>query len=475
MVVSFRERVFDRFFGDIHQQRLQEARAGAGRVREDPAFRRLTESPRDLAPLTHDRQREIAVYLWTYNPLARRIINAIVEWICGEGIQIQASDPRTREYLKRFWTDPVNRWDVRVEERVRELWLMGEQFWPAFTNGYSGIMRLGVLDPSRVKEVVTDPDNALMPIGIITKGATPSEERRYRTVLRGGEQEILGAAALAERERFTDGELFTSAVNKLSTQKRGVSELFALADVLDSYEQLLFNQLQQERVRSMYLWDITIEGADQETIDRKMAELQTPKPFSIWVHNEKESRKLVGPEAGAAQANAESARLFRNHILGGGALPEHWYGGGGDVNRATAAEMSAPTEKSFTSKQRTTKHVIEEVLAVQVERGIAAGVLEDSDEARELEAVFPDLSGEDTSRASQALQQVAGGLVIGRREGWVSDEIAARVLASLISQFGVEADAEEMLSAAQEQRGRSLADEAARWMGREPQPERGRE
>jgi hypothetical protein len=315
--------------------------------------------------------------------------------------------------------------------------------------------------------VITDPDNALMVIGVVTKGTSPADERRIRAVLRDEELAMLSPAALAEREKFVHGELFPFAVNKLSNQKRGISELFALADWLDGYEQLLFSQLQQEKVRSMYLFDWKIEGATQEEIDQRLATAAPPKPFSVWMHNEKEERKLVGPDAGAAASNAESARLFRNQILGGAAIPEHLYGGGGDVNRSTADSMTGPMEKSFSAKQRTMKYVIEDVLGVQVERGIEAGVLPDDEEIRDFQAVFPDLSSRDVSRASAALQQVASGIALGRRQGLVDNETGARVMAAMINQFGVEADAEEMLARGQEQLAQTAAEEAARFMGRE--------
>jgi hypothetical protein len=69
-----REWIFDRFFRDLHEARVKELREAHNRQKQVEGFRRLTAADRDLSPLTHDRQREIAVYLWTYNPLARRIL-----------------------------------------------------------------------------------------------------------------------------------------------------------------------------------------------------------------------------------------------------------------------------------------------------------------------------------------------------------------------------------------------------------------
>jgi GNAT superfamily N-acetyltransferase len=78
----------------------------------------------------------------------------------------------------------------------------------------------------------------------------------------------------------------------------------------------------------------------------------------VRVHNEQETWEAKTPTLGAADTEA-NARLFRNHILGGGTVPEHWFGGGGDVNRAVGAEMGEPTFKVLTQKQRAWKHFLE--------------------------------------------------------------------------------------------------------------------
>lgn len=466
--MNMREWVFDRVFGDLHQERVDAAvrevqlQAARSQSRDEEGYRRLSDTARDLSPLTHSRMQEIAVYLWVYNPIAARIMETLVEWIVGEGVRFQAPHERTQEYLDGFWDHPINRWDLKLEERVREFFVFGEQFWPVFGNKFNGLMTLGVMDPSRVKEVITDPDNASMPIGIVTKQRMGEDERRLRTVLRGEAEEILSPSALRERAGMKDGELVVAMGNKLSTMSRGISELFRLADWLDGYEQLLFSLLSQERHRANFLWDVTLEGASDEKIEERLKTVRAPKPFSIRMHNEKEKWELVGPAFGSAANNTEIARLFRNHVLGGQAMPEHWYGGGGDVNRATASEMSGPAEKAFTAKQKRIKYLLVDVLQIQIERGIQHGVLPDDDEARAVDVDFPELSSRDTSRISASLQQTASALSLAADQGWIDDETSVRVLASLIQQTGVEADPDEMLERGQEQKATRLTDEASR-------------
>ncbi len=469
--MNLRDRIFDRFFADIHDRRLAAAvddlREGSSRARQMEGFRRLTEDGnRDLNRVTLDKQREIAVYLYTYNMLARRILETMREWILGEGVTVTAEDPTTEAFLQQFWNDRTNRWDIRLWEQTLELYLMGERFWPVFTNEYSGLMRFGVLDPSRVKKVITNPDNVEQPLGIVLKSTRGEPERRMRTVLSTVELDMLTPYALAEWEGMNDGELMQFAVNKLSTQSRGVSELFAAADWLDGYESLLFSILQREKANSMVMWDVTLEGADDEAVEKFLKKQTYPKPLSMRAHNEKVKWELQGPAFGSSNNNVEHSRLFRNHVLSGQSLPEHWFGGGGDVNRATGESMHAPTEKSLTAKQRHVKHILTDVIATQIDRGVRSGNLADSESARAFTIQFPELSTRDLTKISSSIQGVATAFTLLGQQGWLDDETPVRVLSSLLQQMGVDRDPEEMLAGAREQRGRTAADEMTAAMDR---------
>jgi hypothetical protein len=463
--------VVDRFLGNAIEERVAERIQAAGlpaaRQREDDGYRRLTESRRDLPAMTHDRMIEVAVYLGGRNPLARRILDLYSEWIVGEGVKLSSSDPRTKAFLLQFWNDPVNRWKRHMEVRCRELHLFGEQAWPVFGNPYSGIMRLGVLDPAQIKEVVTDPGNATVPIGVVTKGYGGGRgELRLRTVLLGPPEQVLSPHALLERERFADGEIQLHAINKLSTAKRGVSELFALADSVDGYEQLLFSMLARNRALASYFWDYELTGFSQDQINEYMAGLMPPRPFSSFGHNEKVKRRLVGPEMGSAANDNEAARLQRNHILGGAGIGEHHYGGGGDVNRSTSGSMDEAMVKSMSSKQRRYGNVVEDTLAAQVERGIEVGFLRDTPETREFNLTWPDISTRDLSRIGAAFQAVANAAVLLRSDGLISDEVIGQFVGAMGAHIGVEVDVEDMLEKARRQQQDTLADQAGRGFDR---------
>lgn len=440
---------------------VQGARSLAERRRRDleAGFRPLGGSLRDLPAITHERMIEVALHLWDRNPMGRRIIMAQAEWMIGDGVSFRAADPRTDELLRRYWA--LNRLDLGLMPMVCELGLFGEDFATAHARRFTGIIYQGTLDPGWVREVVPSCDNAAVSIGVIQKASAVQGELRWRTVLRREDEEALSPAALRERELFADGEVMHAAVNKLRLRTRGMSDLFALADWLGGYEELLFAELQRARALSFFFWDYEWTGLSQDEIDERMAELAAPRPFSNFGHNEKVKRKLVGPETHTAENDATGARLFRNHVLGGAGLPEHWYGGGGDVNRSTSDSMDATAVKTLTARQTGLKHLIRDRLLVQVEFGIRSGYLRDTPEVRDVEVDMPDLSTLDLSRVAGGFSSILGGLAIGKREGWVANEVAARFVAALGKHLQVDIDPEEMLALAQAERKSGLADDAA--------------
>ena len=73
-----------------------------------------------------------------------------------------------------------------------------------------------------------------------------------------------------------------------------------------------------------------------EQIADYMKTFQLPPPGGHFIHNEKVELEMKAPNLNASDAERD-ARMFKHQAIS--PAPEHWYGGGGDVNRATAGEM----------------------------------------------------------------------------------------------------------------------------------------
>lgn len=145
----------------------------------------------------------------------------------------------------------------------------------------------------------------------------------------------------------------------MTNSPRGRSSYLSVADWLDVYEQFLFDYSDKWPQFNSFVWDMKVEGGDNSAIQEQLKNF-SKKSGSVFGHNEKVSLNAITPDLKSADA-AEGARLFRNHILGRWGFPEHWFGGGGDVNRATASEMDQPALKIMSQKQLNVKYILEDM------------------------------------------------------------------------------------------------------------------
>lgn len=452
------------FFGKPPAQpaNFQEA-AGTTINDDEEGWSRLTgDSNRDLSPLTQKRQQALAAYLWGANPLGNRLIELPVAYLLAEGVELTVEDEEAKDWLKAFWKDPINNMDIKLPKKVRELALYGEQCWPVFVNSLNGHVRLGYLDPALIAKVVPDPDNKEQPIGIIANMDKKGRQRRYRIIINGPEN-VFSRRTQEIRQSFTDGDCFYFCVNDLSNATRGHSDLLPVMDWLDAYDEALYGELDRwDHLRS-FIWDVTLKGATQDEVDRRTAQIVVPSAGGIRVHNEAEEWKTETPDLQAANGG-EFARLFRNHILGGLTVPEHWYGGGGDVNRSTSESMDEPTAKIMSMRQKYWQYILETLGQYQVRQRLKAILGTDGeaelDDSYTVKAVFPEMIVKDSTAYAGALQQVVLAASTAVERGLLSVDGATRLICFVAARLGVELDAEaELASAAELMGGTGLENE----------------
>lgn len=421
---------------------------------DEEQWRKLTgDGTRDLAPMTQQRMQKIAHYLWEQNLLANRLIELPTAYLLAEGVKLQVKDAENQKALDRFWADPINDMDLKLPKKVRELSIFGEQCYPAFVNDADGMVRIGYLDPARIATVVMDPDNPEQPIGIVTTKNAKGEARRYRVII-NGDEEVFTQRTQAIRQGFADGEAFYFRVNDLSSGSRGRSDLLAQADWLDAYDQFMFGELERYGFLRAFVWDVTLKGASPEEVAKRAKDIFAPKPGSVRVHNDAEEWTAETPNLAAADTS-HGARLFRNHVLGGATMPETWFGGGGDVNRATAAEMNEPTFKIYSMRQRTLRHMLESigryVLMKALDAQGSAGKADWADEKFKVQAVFPELAVKDTTKYAAALAQVASACVVAITNKLMTREYAVKLIGAVASRLGVDANPEDELANAEKE------------------------
>lgn len=415
---------------------------------DDADWRPLSgDGKRDLAPMTQRRMQDLAVYLWESNLLANRLIELPVAYILAEGVKLKAEDETVQEVIDGFWRHSINSMNIKLVKKVRELALYGEQCWPTFVNEFSGAVRLGYLDPGMIETVIVDPDNGEQAIGVVTCKNKKGESKRYRVIVNGTEEELFTKRTIGIRDTFTDGDAFYFCINDLSNGRRGRSDLLPQTDWLDSYDQFMFGELDRIQFLRAFMWDVTLTGANEDDVKKKAASIRSPSPGSVRVHNDAESWKAESPNINAADTDT-TATLLRNHILGGATIPEHWFGGAGDVNRATGEDMSGPTFKVMSMRQAYIGHMLVEVGKFVIRQWELAhnGKEPDlNDPIYELEVSWPEMIPKDAVKYASALGEVvkaAKEAVDGRL---LSRHSAIEIIEKISAALGVKIDAEAEL------------------------------
>lgn len=420
---------------------------------EDRGWRSLSgNTKRDLSPISQDRMQQLAAYLWETNQLANRLIELPLAYLLAEGVRLTCADPEHQQWLDAFWHDPITKMDLRLPTFARELALFGEQCLPAYVNEVNGHVRLGYLDPSLIAEVVCDPGNAAQEIGVLTVRDKAGQVRRFRVIVRGEDDELFAAEARQLRAGFDSGDAFYFAVNKFAAGKRGRSDLNAAMDWLDVYDEFLFDQMERASDLDAYIWDVTLTGADAEEVRRRAAEIKRPGRGSVRVHNDQEAWQAQAPDLKSAD-RAETARLGRNHILGGATIPEHLFGGGGDVNRSTGESMEGPFFKVATMRQSFLRHMLQEIGSyVLYQRARAAGQTPDwGNEAWKVVATFPEMVTKDLTKLTAALQGCVTAVASAIGERLITRKTGLQIIAVAAKRMEIEIDAEAELAAVEEE------------------------
>ena len=435
------------------QTRMKEAAGAQGE--DDGGWRSVSGrglseyNERDLSPMAQHRMQLLAEYLWQSNLMANRLIELPLAYLLAEGVKLQCKNPEHQKLLDAFWLDPINNWPLKLSSRVRALALLGEQCYVVNVREGDGFVRLGYLDPRQIATIVCDPDNPEQPIGVVTKSDTRGRQYKYKTLLIGDDADLFTPNTVRIRETFSDGDVLLYQLNKLPNGSRGRSDLLAQMDWLDAYDGFLLDELDRIGYLRSFVWDVTMAGADQEAVEKYEKNFKPPAPNSTFVHNDNITLEAKTPPLQAADTS-ESARLIRNHVLGGSTMPEHWFGGGGDVNRNAASEMGEPTFKAYNMRQSFLKLMLEEMGRVVLwmsakTQATPPNWMEDD---WKVTAVFPELANKDIAKFAAALAQVVNAVVVLIDSGLMTRQTAMEVVADIAGRFGQEIDVEAELERA---------------------------
>jgi hypothetical protein len=343
------------------------------------------------------------------NPLAYAIVEMQTSFVLGGGASVVADDKRVQRAIDRFWTDKDNRMGLRLYALLTELSLFGEQFIRFFVDPLTGRVVIRPLDPLYVKEIETEPEDRERPVRYLWNPPRP---------------DLAGGLSQGWEGQWIDAsDVLHVKVNGVTGSLRGRSDLAPVLPYLRRYREWVDDRIIQNKLKSAFVWDVTLAGADATTIQQMRAQwVKGPEMGTVLFHNEGEKWSAVQPRIDAGDASADG-RAIRLMVATGALLPEHYLSEGGNANRATASEMGLPAMKRFQRRQEVFRTLLEEIIERVIEEAARVGLIGPR-ASRKFVVRFEELSPSPVGDMAAAVGELTKALAVAEERGWIDKEEA---------------------------------------------------
>jgi hypothetical protein len=294
---------------------------------------------------------------WTHNPLAKRIVKVIRQFVLGKGVEatvISAEIPTGRTIKHKVTNQPMdevadytsicqdtldehwakNGMNIRSKQILGDLVIFGEQFIRYFKAPWG--LRVRSLDPSTVWEVVTDPDDVEMEFYIHQQ--YPTQYQWYVDLPVPTIKFIIRQVPAIE--------YFHMKINTTSGEKRGRSELFAILGWLKRIKEFASDRVIRNKVNNLFMLDVAVEGGQAEVDNATTQFNQPPAPGGIWIHNKAAELNGIRAEIGAGDVTSDWEMLMVITATGAG-ISQTYLNLPSNGSKAEALVGTEPDIKSF--------------------------------------------------------------------------------------------------------------------------------
>lgn len=400
--------------------------------------------PRDRRGYDRTEILADALEAWRVNPLARRIVSMMTQYVVGGGITIESKHRGTNRFLEEWWEHPLNRMATRIYEWCDELTRAGDLFIVVSTD-QAGMSYLRAIPAAEIQDIETAENDVEQELYVIEKpSADYSNPTRNKGtgLLEGRRWRIYNQAEDAPGE---DGRLepviLHYAINRPVGAKFGESDLAPVLRWLTRYASWLEDRARLNRYRNTFLFWVKARFTNNAERLERQAELNRnpPNPGSILVTDESETWEVLSPKLESHEA-AEDGLSLKKMIAVGAGLPMHFLAEPESATRTTAEASGGPTFRHLQQRQEYFLWMLKDIARVVVrrrklyDRGVNPGA--------EIVVNGTDISARDNSALATAASVAIGAFSTLRDRGLIDDAELLR----LAYRFAGEAvDIENML------------------------------
>jgi len=347
----------------------------------------------DMTAADLRKAREQSLRLWWVNGDVAQAAFLLSSGVFGRGIAApKCQDPQVQEVVNRFWEDEDNQLallGIQAQQRADLRFMLdGELFVTIHTSEADSVVKLGLLHPSEITDVITHPGNWLKPVlykrefvrrryDFKTRTWVPESQLavEYYPVWSFGEtdpSEDPEAFDLIQQAgaQLAEAHVYHVAVNTAGL--RGIPEAYRSYDWAKTHARALADMATLTKALSMIAWTKKMRTKSAAAIDAaaRMYHDPPPGPGGVQVQNENVSMEPVNVGTGQVSNQQATARLAHLETIKPHGFGEHWYGDASTGNLATATAMELPAIWRIEVRQALWEQVYEALCQYAVRRAI---------------------------------------------------------------------------------------------------------
>lgn len=353
---------------------------------------------------------------YTTNPVAKRIVNIITQFVLSKGVVATFEDPQAQqlwdEFAKFNKLGTSRGANARAGTKLR-MWsdmlsVDGELMFK-FTDKNTAL-KVEALDTATILEVVTDPEDINQVYYYHQQYATP-----YNVYSAPG---VPGTRHIIRQIPAQD--VLHVKINVFENEKRGRSDLYTIIGWLKRLKDLINANVIKAYFHACYTWDYKIKGnpTDVQNFAGKQTS-KVPVPGSSYVHNENVERQLISP-TGVSGAGVDNDMMgLLNMIALGSGVSLAYLASSFAGSRAGALTETEPSSKLFYDRQSTWDEILHEFADRLFDWAESKGIRVEN---RNVEFSFPQIN-------PMERVALANLLTTAKTNKWFTDERCATLLA----------------------------------------------
>ena len=365
---------------------------------------------------------------WRVNPIARRVVGMMTQYVVGGGIAIESKQKRTNKFLQEWWNNRLNRMAIRVYEWCDELSRSGDLFIVLSTDA-AGMSYVRAVPGADIQDIETAENDLDQEIEIIEKPSpdVTNPSRASGAGIEGRRWPVYDPDTDAPGEGGTfEPVMLHYAINKPVGAKFGESDVAPLLRWLTRYASWLEDRARLNRYRNTFLFWVKARFTNKAEKLERQAELNRnpPNPGSILVTDESEDWSVLNPKLASFEA-AEDGEALKKMIAVGAGLPMHFLAEPESTTRTTAESAGGPTFRHLQQRQEFFLWMLEDVAKAVIRRRKFYD--RQLNPNAEIMATGTDISARDNAALAAASSTVIGAFSLLRDRQLIDDAELMRI------------------------------------------------